>query len=414
LPDLFLFDDALARTWEPFALTRPVGELMLGTMTMRERTERVLGLRCRAHVTSTHLADFDEDGAPTALAAGDVELSTDTVAILSRFVAEWGQPLPRFDRGEGSIGDERGNVIGWFSPAGIGRPEEVFSFAPSERQPRYIVRGRLLDRPWDLISANPEQIAADIEALFPSAPPAQLPEGVFHWGEHLLVIDPSATVEPGCALDTSAGPIWLDRGSRVRAFTRLAGPAYIGADSALLGGPVEAVSVGPVCRIRGELAESVCLGYVNKQHDGHIGHAYLGRWVNLGAETTNSDLKNNYGTIRMWTPSGVVDTGMMKMGSLLGDHVKTGIGLLLNTGTVVGAGSNLFGSVMPPTYVPPFSWGTGNDLVEFRADKFLEVAERAMGRRRVALSDRGRLVLERAWRLARAHEGNANMQPGEP
>ena len=121
--------------------------------------------------------------------------------------------------------------------------------------------------------------------------------------------------------------------------------------------------------------------------------------MNLGAETTNSDLKNNYGTIRMHTPSGVVDTGMIKMGSLLGDHVKTGIGLLLNTGTVVGAGSNLFGSAMPPTYVPPFSWGSGDDLVEFRMDKFLEVAERAMGRRDVKLSDQGRDLLEHAWRF---------------
>src|SRR5690606_33965429 len=117
-----------------------------------------------------------------------------------------------------------------------------------------------------------------------------------------LFIDESATVEPGSAFVTTDGPIWVDRGAHVRAFTRLAGPAYDGPGATLLGGSFEAVSLGPVCRLGGELAESVCLGYVNKRHDGHIGHAYLGRWVNLGAETTNSDLKNNYGTVRMWTP----------------------------------------------------------------------------------------------------------------
>jgi hypothetical protein len=165
----------------------------------------------------------------------------------------------------------------------------------------------------------------------------------------------------------------------------------------LLGGPIEAISAGPVCRLRGELADTVCLGYVNKQHDGHIGHAYLGRWVNLGAETTNSDLKNNYGSIRIRLPQGEVDTGEIKLGSLLGDHVKTGIGLLLNTGTVIGAGSSLYGAAMPPKFVPPFSWGTGEEVVEYRLEKFLEVAERAMQRRAVALSPAMREQLRRAW-----------------
>jgi hypothetical protein len=145
----------------------------------------------------------------------------------------------------------------------------------------------------------------------------------------------------------------------------------------------------------------VALGWVNKAHDGHIGHAYLGAWVNLGAGTTNSDLKNNYSTVRLWTPEGDADTGSIKMGSFLGDHVKTGIGLLLNTGTVVGAGSNLYGAEMPPKYVPPFSWGTGDDLTAYRVEKFLEVAERAMARRKVALSDGARGQLEAAWQRAR-------------
>jgi UDP-N-acetylglucosamine diphosphorylase / glucose-1-phosphate thymidylyltransferase / UDP-N-acetylgalactosamine diphosphorylase / glucosamine-1-phosphate N-acetyltransferase / galactosamine-1-phosphate N-acetyltransferase len=215
------------------------------------------------------------------------------------------------------------------------------------------------------------------------------------------VLGEGVKVEPGVVLDTRGGPIRLDDGAQVRAFTRLAGPAYVGPRSSLLGGPVEAISLGPVCRIRGEFAESVALGYTNKQHDGHMGHAYLGRWVNLGAETTNSDLKNNYGTIRIWTPAGDADTGVIKLGCLLGDHAKTGIGLLLNTGTVVGAGSNLFGAAMPPKFVPPFSWGTGSELTEYRADKFLQVAERAMGRRDVVLSAGMREVLQRAWDRSR-------------
>jgi hypothetical protein len=156
----------------------------------------------------------------------------------------------------------------------------------------------------------------------------------------------------------------------------------------------------------------VLLGYANKAHDGHLGHAYLGRWVNLGAETTNSDLKNNYGPVRLWTPDGERDTGTIKLGCLLGDHVKTGIGTLLNTGTVVGAGSNLYGAAMPPRYVPPFSWGTGEALVPYRLEKFLEVAARAMARRDVELTPKLQRQLVAAWHLARPDEAPGGTAAG--
>lgn len=160
---------------------------------------------------------------------------------------------------------------------------------------------------------------------------------------------------------------------------------------------METSSIGPTCKVRGEVADSILLGYVNKAHDGYLGHALLGRWVNLGAMTTNSDLKNNYGPVTVWTPTGPTDTGLMKVGCFLGDHVKTGIGTILNTGTVVGAGSNLFGGAMPPVMVPAFSWGSGSELTDYRLDKFLESAERAMARRRVVLTEDARALLERAW-----------------
>jgi UDP-N-acetylglucosamine diphosphorylase/glucosamine-1-phosphate N-acetyltransferase len=266
-----------------------------------------------------------------------------------------------------------GEVAGWWRPAGAPAPTEaeLLDATPSADEPALELPGHMLRHVWELIHGNPAQIALDIEALHPGAATPELPAGVQRLGDGLLILGEGVEVEPGVVFDTRGGPIWLDEGASVRAFTRLAGPAYVGPRSTVLGGALEAVSIGPVCKVRGELAESICLGYVNKAHDGHIGHAYLGRWVNLGAMTTNSDLKNNYGTIRLWTPEGEKDTGEIKLGCLLGDHVKTGIGLLLNTGTVVGAGSNLFGAAMPPKYVPPFSWGTGEELIEFRLEKFL-------------------------------------------
>jgi UDP-N-acetylglucosamine diphosphorylase/glucosamine-1-phosphate N-acetyltransferase len=269
------------------------------------------------------------------------------------------------------------------------------------------LEGKTVGRVWELMSRTPEQITDDVAGLFPGAATPELPQGVYVLGTHPLVVGDGVVIEPGVVFDTSAGPVWLDDRSRVRAFSRVAGPVYLGRGSTILGGTVEQASIGPVCRIRGEFAESVALGWVNKAHDGHIGHAYLGAWVNLGAETTNSDLKNNYSTIRLWTPEGDADTGEIKIGCFLGDHVKTGIGLLLNTGTVVGAGSNLYGAAMPPKYVPPFSWGTGEDLTAYRVDRFLQVAERAMARRKVTLSDGARRQLETAWQRARG-EGSTS------
>jgi hypothetical protein len=123
--------------------------------------------------------------------------------------------------------------------------------------------------------------------------------------------------------------------------------------------------------------------------------------VNLGAGSTNSDLKNNYGTVKVWSPDGEEDTGLIKVGCFLGDHVKTSIGTLLNTGTVVGAGTNVFGGAMPPTMVPPFSWGTGADLRDYRFDRFLEAAEASMARRGQTLTPGVRRVLAQAWQRTR-------------
>jgi UDP-N-acetylglucosamine diphosphorylase/glucosamine-1-phosphate N-acetyltransferase len=157
--------------------------------------------------------------------------------------------------------------------------------------------------------------------------------------------------------------------------------------------------------VHGEIEDSVVLGYSNKAHDGFLGHAYLGRWVNLGALTTNSDLKNNYGPIRVWTPRGEVDTGLTKLGCMLGDHVKTGIGVMLNTGTVIGAGSNVFGAVQPPKYVPPFRWGSGNALEAYGLDRFLGTARTVMERRGVQMSEGMAGVLARAAGAAEARSG---------
>jgi len=397
-PALVLFDDDQARLWEPFALTRPAGELRFGAWRLVERAARVLGLPCLGYLTGDHLADFVEPGGYPVVQPHDLP-DRDLLFLCSRAILDDGQALPPPE--PGTLYLVEGRPAGICLPAGQ-RPSEAFLAGleePAGARRRVEARGRLLEWVWELIGDTPDQLVRDLEEIGPTTD--SLPDGV-HWiGTAPLALGRDVDIEPGVLFDTREGPILLGDGVEVRANTRLAGPAAVGDNSRLLGGSFEAVSAGPYSYLHGEVTETVVLGYTNKAHDGYLGHAYLGRWVNLGAFTTNSDLKNNYRPIKLWTPLGVRDTGTIKLGCLLGDHAKTGIGTLLTTGTVVGAGANIFGSAMPPRYVPPFSWGEGDRLQEYRLADFLETAGTVMARRGVELDERGRRYLERCWRRGR-------------
>jgi hypothetical protein len=180
----------------------------------------------------------------------------------------------------------------------------------------------------------------------------------------------------------------------------------VGVDSLVASDRVSGCAIGDLCRVHGELSASVLLGHANKAHDGFVGHSYLGRWVNLGAGTTTSNLKNTYGSVALWTPEGVRDTGMQFLGTLFGDHAKTGIQLPLTTGTVVGAGANVF-ERMPPKHVPPFAWGAEAPYGRYDLERFVRVAERAMARRGVPLEAGMRDVL-------RAAHARAGVRVGAP
>jgi UDP-N-acetylglucosamine diphosphorylase / glucose-1-phosphate thymidylyltransferase / UDP-N-acetylgalactosamine diphosphorylase / glucosamine-1-phosphate N-acetyltransferase / galactosamine-1-phosphate N-acetyltransferase len=402
-PALYLFDDGVAGEWQPFTLTRPAGELMLGAHTFRRRAEMLFGMRCAGHIAAAALEGFEEPGASPLADPASIDASAPRLFLSSR-------ALPAWRRGQVPLTDAAtlvldGQVVGCVVAAGQPTPPAEWFTAPQalEAGRRLELKGGVVGRVWDLVARNPEQLERDIRYALDQEPVRRtLPAGVHLLGpSDAVLLGTGVSIEPGVVLDTRDGPIWLDDDVTVRAFTRLAGPAYVGRGSTLLGGPFSAISVGPVCKVHGEIEETVVLGYSNKAHDGFLGHAYLGCWVNLGAMTTNSDLKNNYGSIRMWTSQGDADTGLMKLGCLLGDYVKTGIGSLLNTGTVIGAGSNIYGSAMPPKYVPPFSWGTGSELVAFDEDRFIALTSTVMKRRGLTLGDGMRRMLRRAWQLGR-------------
>jgi len=246
---------------------------------------------------------------------------------------------------------------------------------------RVEVAAETLAWPWDFVKHGVAALEADLGAR-----PARL-EGAVDPNAALLersriTVGADARVDPFAVLDARRGPILIERGAAVRAHSLIEGPCLIGAGSQVLGGVVRRSTVGPDCRVAGEMEDTIWQGWGNKRHHGFVGHSVVGEWVNLGALTATSDLKNNYGPVRVWAAGREHDSGSNKVGSFIGAHVKTGIGTLLTTGGSIGVGSNLFGGGrFAPRRVPAFVWWDGERALEHRLAPFLATAAIAMGRR---------------------------------
>jgi UDP-N-acetylglucosamine diphosphorylase/glucosamine-1-phosphate N-acetyltransferase len=194
-------------------------------------------------------------------------------------------------------------------------------------------------------------------------------------------IKSSSRISAGVILDATSGPIIIDEGAFIDIGALIKGPAYIGIESIINPGAKLRghVSIGPSCKIGGEIEHTTFHGYSNKQHDGYLGHSYVGEWVNLGANTNNSDLKNNYSDIRVDMGNRQVDTGETFVGCFIGDYTKTGISTMINTGTYIGLGCNVFGSSFQDKHIPNFSWGTDGKKTDL--DKFIQTLKIVKERR---------------------------------
>lgn len=382
---LLLADPPRESFW-PLAATRPAADLLAGTRTFRARWSERHGplatLLCDEHVAGCAFRSGD----PPPLNELPGPRAGWRVAV-----ATWVPP-----RGW-SFGDEPaeyrcgGEPVAWRLDASraqeiagrIGGPlwgGSCFDAAIGLGLPHVEAGGALCDSIWGTMAANPELIAYDAEDFeggetFSGVDPFVL------LGEELKVgVD--VAIGPFVVLDAREGPIVLDRGSSVEPHAILRGPIYVGTESRILGGEVgHGSSIGPSCKVRGEVEQTVFQGFCNKAHDGFVGHSFVGEWGNLGASTVTSDLKNTYGPVRVSGPEGRVDSGLLKVGVFLGDHVKTGIGTRLTTGARIGVGSHLFGGGVSPAWIPDFSWDDGNERVRVRLDAFLSTAETAMRRR---------------------------------
>jgi UDP-N-acetylglucosamine diphosphorylase/glucosamine-1-phosphate N-acetyltransferase len=384
MSDLYLVDPSPSKEWLPFCDSRPLCELRVGAWLIRERWEAIAQMSESEQATiltdQRHLLHFVEDGVPDLAELREIEgpaIVGDTRFAPTGVIPSMGADPCRL------VNDS--HTVGWWVPRGHSWARGMGDdWAESE------LDGLFLHGAYDLVTALEMFLVGDV-ADMTSDGGDEIPQGSIVLGQPHDVVLMGATVEPGVTFDVRRGAVVLDEQVYVKGGTRFEGPVYVGPGTQVLGGQLAWASIGPVCKVRGEISNTVFLGYANKSHDGFLGHSVVGRWVNLGADTVTSNLKNTYGTIRLDAGGAIVETGRQLLGSLLGDHAKTAIGTLLGAGTIVGVGANVFGPTRPPKYVQPFAWGADGDVV--RKDGFLATVDRVLPRRNVPVTDAVRAML---------------------
>lgn len=404
-----IFEDPQYTHLLPLTYTRPAYDLRCGILTLREKILRAYPKATPVLLCRPYLADVVRQQNPGILVN---ELhSTGTLFINGRLLADerLAQTIPL--RGDDALYLSGNTVVAL--RVGSGRkpsvPHEFSEAIDAERfgeLPRIQVEVPLIEFPWHLVNRNGEQITRDVHRLLSKT--RRNLRGKIHAGVHLInkkeiFIANGAVVKPGVVLDAAGGPIYIDNNAVIMPNAVIEGPAFIGAGTLIKGGATiyGNTSIGERCKVGGEVEASIIHSFSNKQHDGFLGHSYIGMWCNLGADTNTSDLKNNYGTVRVFINGKEVDSGSQFVGLTMGDHSKSGINTMFNTGTVVGVSANVFGAGFPPKFIPSFAWGGAEGLETYDLEKSLEVARRVMERRNVTMSGADEQLLRKVFDLTR-------------
>jgi UDP-N-acetylglucosamine diphosphorylase/glucosamine-1-phosphate N-acetyltransferase len=398
---LVVFEDDQFDQFLPLSWVRAVFELKCGATTLLAKAERAAGRPADALIARDYLAGVLR-GRHSGTSVNNLSVvANDETLFINARAAATGLKIPST-----SVAGWRGSVLAfWRTRTDVTAIRHYDDLATAAaRADKVEHQGPWHEYIWDLMLASPHEIAHDFEAAGRAGIDGDVHESLTVYGpREKLYIGQGATIQPFVCLDTRNGPITIEAGADVHPFTRIEGPCYIGPKSILLGAKIrEGCSIGPMCRVGGEVEESIIHGYSNKYHDGFLGHTYVGEWVNLGALTSNSDLKNDYSTVSVIMPGNdTVDTGSTKVGSFIGDHVKTSIGTLLNTGTFVGTMAVLVATGAPlPKYIPPFAWFLSGAVGKgFGVNALIDTARTAMGRRKVELSGEEEAVLRHVYEI---------------
>ena len=405
---LILYEDRHWRSLRPLTDLLPVPALAFGGSDLARRwlalTRLPLAsLEARAGAMAGWLSPLVPDTSPPG--ASDEAIVVNAAALPGAwFDHALAARAPALWLGDGRIAGARLPLA--MLRGGLGRGEDFETVLLGLALPAQPVDAAFFTWPWELMASNAEAITTDLAGMTAGV------KGHVHRlacleSPERIAVEEGAVVGPYAVLDASSGPIRIGRGARVEAHTHVRGPCVVGDGTQLLGGSMSSTTFGPECRVAGEVEACLWQGHGNKRHHGFVGHSVFGEWVNLGALTTTSDLKNNYGPVRVWVDGHEVDTGSPKVGSFVGAHVKTGIGTLLPTGASVGTAANLFGGGrFAPKAVAPFAWWDGETLAEHDLERCVATARIAVSRRARTLSPAAEAAL-RALHGATAAERRA-------
>jgi UDP-N-acetylglucosamine diphosphorylase/glucosamine-1-phosphate N-acetyltransferase len=380
-----LFDGPSRNNLLPFTFTRPVADIRIGILTIREKWEQHLG-----YTTTTITEDYLSDKYPM------VEMD-DNVLINASY-------LPNFELVEMVKNLEENQAIF--------KGDDVIAFYTKDAQDaidfdafeaiEYDDEVLKIEYTWDIFSKNGQAIEEDFELLTKGRISEPIPSSNSVIAPHNIFIEEGAKLE-FVILNASSGPIYIGKDTEIMEGSIIRGPFAL-CDHAVvkLGAKIYGpTTVGPHCRVGGEVNNSVMFAYSNKGHDGFLGNSVLGEWCNLGADTNNSNLKNNYAEVRLWDyqTESFARTGLQFCGLMMGDHSKCGINTMFNTGTVVGVSTNIFGSGFPRNFIPSFSWGGSAGFTTYSIPKAFETAEIVMSRRHVELSQEDKAILQYVFEL---------------
>ena len=375
-----LFDGEVRNALLPFTYTKPVADLRIGILTIREKWEKYLGL-----TTTTITEEYLMEKYPM------VEMD-ENILINASF-------CPTKELVE--------KVMGLKENEAIFQGESVIAFHTKDTQEevnfdtytQIEFEEDLLQvhHTWDIFSKNDIAIQQDFELLTEGRKSQPIPETVQCLNRDQIFIEEGATLN-FAILNADSGPIYIGKNAEVMEGSVVRGPFAMCENSVLkLSAKIYgATTLGPYCKVGGEVNNSVLMGYSSKAHDGFLGNSVLGEWCNLGADTNNSNLKNNYAEVKLWNYEAgrFSPTGLQFCGLMMGDHSKCGINTMFNTGTVVGVSANIYGSGFPRNFVPSFSWGGAAGFITYRLNKVFEVAEVVMSRRKLKLEDLDKKILE--------------------
>lgn len=383
-----LFDDTAHKQLLPFTYTRTVAGIRIGILTIAEKWEKQLNT-----TVSYHTQDYLQKLYPSVQANeaifinGKICPNTDLINQILALDFETG-----LKKGTDFIAYKT-NKIDAFQLSHISMP------SVKEIETDYLS----INNVWDIFSKNAQAIQTDFELLTTGRKSQPLPSTNTLIGDsNLLFIEEGATIEASI-LNTKTGAIYIGKDAEVMEGSAIRGPFALGEHSTLkLNTKIYgATTIGPHCKFGGEINNSVVFGYSNKAHDGFLGNAVIGEWCNLGADTNNSNLKNNYGNVKLfnYATEKMEDTGLQFCGLMMGDHSKCGINTMFNTGTVVGVAANVFGAGFPNTHIPSFSWGGAEGMETYEITKMLETAQRVYDRRGKIMSEEEKQLLTHLFKL---------------